>query len=117
MDLLGRRVWSNTMVLFTNKEWLGDRTIEEHIENEGQYLKSLLEKCGNRYHALSNSRDSVIDLLEKIEVVVRNCGHYFETDKEYLQYLKEQKEKVEQRAKDREMKMQWQREHLQSLRG
>ncbi|XP_063070470.1 GTPase IMAP family member 9-like [Engraulis encrasicolus] len=79
LELLGERVWSDTMVLFTHGDWLGDRSIEQHIESEGVCLQWLVEKCGNRYHVLNNKRGDhmqVTQLMEKIEemVVAANRG-------------------------------------------
>lgn len=81
MSLFGDTVWDQTMVLFTCGDWLGDRTIELYIESEGEALKWILEKCGNRYHIFSNknqrSSTQVTELLEKIEELVsesKACG-------------------------------------------
>lgn len=38
-------------VLFTFGNALGVKTVERHIESEGNPLRNLTEKCGNRYHA------------------------------------------------------------------
>lgn len=74
IDLFGDTVWDQTMVLFTCGDWLGDRPIELYIESEGEALKWILEKCGNRYHILSNrnrrSSTQVTELLKKIEELV-----------------------------------------------
>ncbi|KAG7228744.1 hypothetical protein INR49_008522 [Caranx melampygus] len=45
MKLLGQRVWRYTMVLFTCGDFLGKKTIEQHIESEGDALKWLIERC------------------------------------------------------------------------
>ncbi|XP_062841262.1 GTPase IMAP family member 8 [Trichomycterus rosablanca] len=78
MKLFGCSVWDQTLVLFTCGDWLGDRRIELYIESEGEALKWLLEKCGNRYHVLNNkkhhSNTQVCDLLEKIQQLVVENG-------------------------------------------
>ena len=85
LSILDERVWSHTMVLFTCGDWLGDTTIEQHIESEGDALRWLVEKCGNRYHVLNNKgrgqRTQVTQLLEKIEemVVINTNNCYDET--------------------------------------
>uniref|UniRef100_A0A8C1XWC0 AIG1-type G domain-containing protein n=1 Tax=Cyprinus carpio TaxID=7962 RepID=A0A8C1XWC0_CYPCA len=86
VDLLGERVWSHTIVLFTFGDSLLDTSIEQYIESEGQGLKRLLDKCGNRYHVLNNQNRSddtqIKELLEKIEeTVAQNNGCHFEIDR------------------------------------
>ncbi|XP_062399484.1 GTPase IMAP family member 8-like isoform X2 [Sardina pilchardus] len=72
MKVFGDDIWKHTMVLFTCGDLLGDTTIEEHIESEGEPLQWLVEKCGNRYHILSlyDKEDEVTELLKKIEEMV-----------------------------------------------
>ena len=70
-------------MLFTCGDWLGDTPIEQHIESEGESLKWLVEKCGNRYHILNNRKRKdhmqVTQLMEKIEeMVAGNRGHHYE---------------------------------------
>ncbi|KAL0155971.1 hypothetical protein M9458_050234, partial [Cirrhinus mrigala] len=92
LDLLGKRVWSHTIVLFTCGDSLLDTSIEQHIESEGQDLQWLLDKCGNRYHVLNNKNRSddtqIKELLEKIEeTVAQNNGCHFEIDRKILQEI------------------------------
>ncbi|KAG7462054.1 hypothetical protein MATL_G00198510 [Megalops atlanticus] len=80
--LLGERAWRHMMVLFTSEEELRDTAIEERIEKEGESLRWLLEKCGNRYHFLSSAPDcprtQVTELLKKVEQMVEeNCGDFY----------------------------------------
>lgn len=74
LSVLGKQLWRHTLVLFTNGDWLGGTTIEQHIESEGEPLRKMVENCGNRYHVLNNKdredRSQVSELLEKIEEVV-----------------------------------------------
>lgn len=46
--------WSRTLVLFSHGDLLGDVSLEQRIESEGEPLQSLLERCSNRYHVLDN---------------------------------------------------------------
>uniref|UniRef100_A0A3Q2Y7J0 AIG1-type G domain-containing protein n=1 Tax=Hippocampus comes TaxID=109280 RepID=A0A3Q2Y7J0_HIPCM len=82
MKLLGDRAWRYTMVLFTFGDYLGKRTIEEHIESEGEALTWLIEKCQNRYHVFNNTDKSnssqVIELMEKIDDMVDENGNEME---------------------------------------
>ncbi|KAL1277339.1 hypothetical protein QQF64_024012 [Cirrhinus molitorella] len=92
LDLLGERVWSHTIVLFTHGDSLLDTSIEQHIESEGQDLQWLLDKCGNRYHVLNNQNRSdhtqIKELLEKIEeTVAQNNSCHFEIDRRILQEI------------------------------
>ncbi|XP_063050316.1 GTPase IMAP family member 8-like [Engraulis encrasicolus] len=77
MELLGERVWNDIIVLFTYGEWLGNTSIEQHIESGGEALQWIAQKCGNRYVAFDNKRSDgsqVTELLEKIEEMVVGNG-------------------------------------------
>nr|XP_055049387.1 GTPase IMAP family member 8-like isoform X2 [Misgurnus anguillicaudatus] len=119
VDLLGERVWSHTIVLFTHGDFLGDTTIEQHIESEGEDLQWLVKKCGNRYHLLNNKNRSdetqIKDLLEKIEeTVTENNGCCFEMDRKILQEIEERRRAENKRAEKRMKRMKKQREMIRS---
>lgn len=68
----GGQMWSRAVVLFSHGDWLGDTSIEQRIESEGEPLQRLVEKCGNRYHVLDNKHrgdggqvDDLIELMEE----------------------------------------------------
>ncbi|XP_041960823.1 uncharacterized protein LOC121719376 [Alosa sapidissima] len=120
VEILSDRVWCHTMVLFTRGDWLGNATIEQYIESE-EHLRYLVEKCGNRYHVLNNEdigdRTQITELMEKMEEIISgNGGRHYEMDRERLQEVKERREKEEERATERLMKVERQRKHLQSLK-
>ncbi|XP_036436224.1 uncharacterized protein LOC118814632 [Colossoma macropomum] len=120
--LLTEKVWNHTIVLFTSGDCLGNRTIEQYIECEGKALQWLVEKCGNRYHVLNNKNRSdsiqLTELLEKIEeMVAENSVHHFEMDRKILQEVEEKRRAEEERAKERMMKVQQQRENLKAFMG
>ena len=79
MKLLGEQVWSHTIVVFSEGKWLGDFTIEDHIESEGEALQWLIEKCGNRYHIFDGEVKHINDvpeLVRKIEEMVSGNSPY-----------------------------------------
>ncbi|XP_064172213.1 GTPase IMAP family member 4-like [Anguilla rostrata] len=119
LELLSERVWRHTIVLFTRGDWLGDTTIEQHIETEGRALQELIEKCGNRYHVLNNENRAdgtqVTELLEKIEMMAGHGGSHYEVDRMLLQEVEEKRRAVEQRVKQRMMKVQMRRKTLRAL--
>ncbi|XP_063748337.1 GTPase IMAP family member 8-like isoform X1 [Eleginops maclovinus] len=120
MKLLGERVWKHTMVLFTCGDHLGGKTIEQHIESEGDSLKWLIERCGNRYHVFNNrdksSSSQVTRLLEKVdEMVWQNKGRFYEVDKQMLNIIEEKQREVAERAKERGRQSEEQRQQMKAL--
>lgn len=71
----GARAWSRTAVLFSHGDWLGPTSVERRIESEGAALQRLVEKCGDRYHVLDNTRRGhgaqMEGLMELIEQTLR----------------------------------------------
>ncbi|XP_069055033.1 GTPase IMAP family member 8-like [Lepisosteus oculatus] len=85
LEIFGERALGHTMVLFTHADELTSRTLEESVHTGSRELQWLLEKCGNRYHALNNKdrgSTQVTELLEKIEeLVAGNKGSaYYSTE-------------------------------------
>lgn len=106
MKLLGEQAWRYSLVLFTCGDFLQGRSIEEHIESEGDALKWLVERCGNRYHVLDNKDKNntaqVTLLLEKIDELIRqNKGGHYELDEEMLHTIQVKQQEVAKRAKER----------------
>ncbi|XP_027897275.1 GTPase IMAP family member 8 [Xiphophorus couchianus] len=71
LDAGGSQLWSRTVVLFSHGDWLGDTSVEQRIESEGEPLRRLVERCGNRYHVLDNKNQGdaaqVTELIQLVE--------------------------------------------------
>ncbi|XP_026771727.3 GTPase IMAP family member 8 [Pangasianodon hypophthalmus] len=69
------------IVLFTRGDDLEeDETIEQHIQEQGEELKQLIERCCGHFHVFNNRKlveDQVTELLDKIENSVKNNGGTF----------------------------------------
>ncbi|XP_041861215.1 GTPase IMAP family member 8-like [Melanotaenia boesemani] len=121
MKLLGeQQVWKFTIVLFTYGDFLGEKMIEQHIESEGQALRWLMDKCGNRYHVFNNkdkgNSSQVTLLLEKIEEMVRhNGGNHYKTDEQIFKIIKAKQQEVSEKAKERQRRAEEQRQHMMTL--
>ncbi|MGH0180817.1 UNVERIFIED_CONTAM: hypothetical protein FKN15_013731 [Acipenser sinensis] len=122
-EVFGERAVRNTMILFTYGDDLRGRTIEQHIEEAGEELQQLVEKCGNRYHVLNmwnrSDRTQVTQLLDKIDNMVKGSGGCYLPNEIHQQVeerirLKEQelnkKHKEELRRREEEMKQKYEEE-------
>ncbi|KAM6921168.1 GTPase IMAP family member 8-like [Xenentodon cancila] len=121
MELLGEGVWRHTIIVFTRGDWLGTHTIEEYIEGEGHALQSLVEKCGNRYHVLTNKTanddSQVTELLDKItEIVAVNGWDHFVLDEQMFETIEERRRKVEEGAMLRQSQVKAKRGALTRIR-
>ncbi|XP_068449145.1 GTPase IMAP family member 8-like [Clinocottus analis] len=107
VELLGEDVWERTIVVFTRGDWLGTHTAEEYIEGEGEALRSLVDRCGNRYHVVNNKNaddgTQIAELLEKItECVAVNGWDYFAPDYKVFQTIQERRSSVVEAAQTRQ---------------
>ncbi|KAJ8416534.1 hypothetical protein AAFF_G00358220 [Aldrovandia affinis] len=117
LELLSKRVWRHTIVLFNYGDWTGDTTNKQLADIEGTALHWLVEKCGRRSHVLKRGdATQVSELLEKIEeMVAGNSGCHFEIESSVLQEVKERRVAEEERATQRLMKVQNEKETLRAL--
>ncbi|XP_030621454.1 GTPase IMAP family member 8-like [Chanos chanos] len=114
LQLLGGGVWAYTMILFTRKSYLRYRNIEEHIENEGEALQWLIQKCEGRYHVFENENQNndtqVTELLEKIQGVrAQNSGGCFQIDQNILETAEGKREIAVEKSASRQRKAKKQR--------
>uniref|UniRef100_W5LWL1 AIG1-type G domain-containing protein n=1 Tax=Lepisosteus oculatus TaxID=7918 RepID=W5LWL1_LEPOC len=102
LEIFGEKALEHTIILFTHADELTSMTLEESVHTGSR----LLEKCGNRYHALNNKdrgSTQVTELLEKIEeLVAGNKGSYYST--EMYQEAESQKEREEERLREKQQK-------------
>ncbi|KAG5278504.1 hypothetical protein AALO_G00099710 [Alosa alosa] len=120
LGLFGERVWEHTIVVFTCGEYLKGTTIEQHIESEGEALKWVVEKCGNRCHmfniestgSCNEVNENKNKLLEQIDGLVAKYGNSsFELEK-ILREVEEKRINHQERAKMRQQKVMDKREML-----
>ncbi|XP_066499004.1 GTPase IMAP family member 8 [Hoplias malabaricus] len=82
LESAGMHIWRYCMVLFTGADRLWGNGVEEFIAEGGTAIQRLVEKCGNRYHALDNTcpenNTQISELLQKLEEMVQeNEGSFF----------------------------------------
>lgn len=68
--VLGSDVWRSTVVLFTYGEELRGKTVEKHVEEQGQPLHWVLDRCGHRHHVFhinTGDETEVTQLLKMVE--------------------------------------------------
>uniref|UniRef100_W5KDV8 GTPase IMAP family member 4-like n=1 Tax=Astyanax mexicanus TaxID=7994 RepID=W5KDV8_ASTMX len=91
LELFGSDVWDHTMVLFSRGDWLGEKTVEQHLEGAKEELQWLVKQCKDRYHVLNNKvrtdEMQVVELLEKIKRM--NSGKRRQSKKDDLNFAGE----------------------------
>ncbi|KAL6460987.1 hypothetical protein MHYP_G00309530 [Metynnis hypsauchen] len=77
--LFGPNIMNFVIVLFTRGDELEDcETIEQHIQK--QSLQQLIDSCSSTFHVFDNRhllRDQVTELLQKIDILMKNNGGSF----------------------------------------
>ena len=85
-DLFGKAAMKYMIILFTCRDELGDQSLSDFLKDADVNLRSLLQECGDRCYAISNSRNTeqaekeaqVQELVELIDNMVQNNqGAYF----------------------------------------
>ncbi|TKS78170.1 GTPase IMAP family member 4 [Collichthys lucidus] len=121
-QFFGKKSEDFIVVIFTRGDDLGKQTIESYIEEDTQGLiKQLITECGGRYQVFNNNnqkdRSQVIELLVKIESMVRkNCNGYYTSEvfgkaeaaiqKEEEKIMKEKEADIQREQRDLERKHQ-----------
>lgn len=79
-NLFGKAAMKYMIILFTCRDELGDQSLSDFLKDADVNLRSLLEECGDRRCAISNSRNTqqaekeaqVQELMELIDKMVQN---------------------------------------------
>ncbi|KAI7792154.1 putative GTPase IMAP family member 8 [Triplophysa rosa] len=122
LELVSKEIWRHTILLFTFGDWLGDTTIEQHIESEGKMLQWLVERCGDWYHVLNNRSPGngfqIAELLEKIEDMIAGTGmSHFEIDMRIVEEIERKKQEEASRVKLRCENVLRKRQMLKAFKG
>ncbi|XP_058626319.1 GTPase IMAP family member 8-like isoform X3 [Onychostoma macrolepis] len=95
-ETFGDKSLMYTMVLFTRGDDLKNKTIEQFLGKPGSPLMNLIEACGNRYHVINNNqtedRTQVTDLLQKIDIMLKENGGSYYSCKMFRQMEREKQE-------------------------
>ncbi|XP_042562164.1 GTPase IMAP family member 9-like [Clupea harengus] len=79
--IFGEKAADYMMVLFTRGDDLQGQSINDYVCRGHPKLKEVIQSCGGRYHAFNNrstDRTQVVELVEKIDEMVKaNGGGYF----------------------------------------
>ncbi|XP_027139432.1 uncharacterized protein LOC104926685 isoform X2 [Larimichthys crocea] len=106
-EVFGAGVLDHTLVLLTCGDYLMGRKVEDYLQKEHPGLRQIIDRCGGRYHVISNrqrqDREQVLELLEKVDNMVKKNGVYL--------VKTAQERDLEKRVRDRK------RELLESYRA
>ncbi|CAL8302014.1 unnamed protein product [Merluccius merluccius] len=98
---------NHTVVLFTRGDEL-EEPMEEYLASAPAHLKTLIDRCGGRYHVLNNRAPSDVEqvhkLLRKVEQVVDDNGGGCYTNAMYLEAeaaSREEEDRLRREEEDR----------------
>ncbi|KAM9391580.1 GTPase IMAP family member 8 [Pholidichthys leucotaenia] len=120
LELISESIWSRVILLFSFGDWLGDMMTEHYIESEGKPLQWVVERCRNRYHVLNGKTKGdgfqVRELIGKIEEIMSSCstGWHYELERRVLEQLVGMVRTEKERARERLMKKQKQKQMARS---
>lgn len=107
LELLGEAAWLHTSIVFTKGEQSG-AAIEDRIKRGGRPLQWVLDKCGNRYHAVDinntngYSIQTTAHLLGRIKQMMGASGVFnFEMEQRTLQEIENRRKALLLRAQKR----------------
>ncbi len=118
LSLFGERIWKHTIVIFTRADSEKDKSTEQLIQNQGEDLQLVLQRCGGRYHAFDfrNKSDAVKELLIKIDgAVAANNGKHFETQDDVLLDIQRKRDENKEKAESRQKNVQDKRHLLKEI--
>lgn len=111
-EVFGEGATKYMMIVFTRGDDLEDKGINEYLANAKTEFKNLVDKCGRRYHVLSNreqnNRDQVHMLLMKIQDMVRGNGGncYTNTTYHLLDIYRRKEAEIQKQIRSMEREMQ-----------
>lgn len=121
LDMFGANIWSRVIVVLTFGDWLGPTGAERYIESEGEPLRQLVERCGNRYHVLNNwaSGDGlqVRELIGRIEETLAAGGGHYEAERGVMEQMEKRRREEQERAKERRRRKEERRQRAKSQLG
>ncbi|XP_067308089.1 GTPase IMAP family member 8-like isoform X2 [Pseudorasbora parva] len=122
VQFIGDDIWNQTIIVFTKLEHLGDKTIEHHVDLEGENLNKLTQKCGNRYVGfdtnLNTDGSQTKELFRQIEKLLdENKGHFFKVDATRMKDLEIKMKNVEEKAAARERQVLEKRRKLEEIQS
>ncbi|XP_066530091.1 GTPase IMAP family member 8 isoform X2 [Hoplias malabaricus] len=104
-DIFGESAGKYTMVLFTHKDSLHEKTIEEFLNSGDADLKQLIKDCDDRYHGFDNNSQNYSEFTEflaKIDTMVSTNGNMF-FQNELLQEVENEIQKVQKEKLSRKV--------------
>ncbi|XP_047199833.1 GTPase IMAP family member 8-like [Hippoglossus stenolepis] len=118
LQLISEHIWSRVVMLLSFGDWLGGTTTEHYIESEGEPLRWLVERCGNRYHVLNNKTKGdgfqVRELIGKIELLLAGGEQYYEIERNVMEQMEVKMRGENERAQERLMKKEKHRQMAKS---